>query len=158
MRQVALAVLLVILTSAAAAVLFSRPDGNRDEEETFQGELQEVLAELRSGYTAPMSAAARELDAACWNLPPYPRDPECAEFVEAIGEHDPVLSTSIPTLEALLSDIPVGVSGAVVVADAKRILAEITSRHESNQLLLEGWLDQDEDKWQRGWDVRGTVD
>jgi len=144
--------LLLVFTAYLTLV---EEQGTRDDE-AFIEQLNAALADLQAGYTGPVSRAFRESTTVCSQIPPGAPSPDCEKLVTTIADSGPALHVGIVRLRALLEDAPPRAS-ADLLDSARAVLRVAQGTKESNVLLIEGWREQDQTKWDAGWKMREAL-
>jgi hypothetical protein len=144
--------ILVLTIIVAVALVVAAVARQENEEAAFLEEFNEILFDYDAGYTLPVSRAVLLLETDCSAIEPDPAVADCDALMEALTEADAELVRVIDRLKSLQQRIPDFAAEEVdtILAGMIRVL-ELD--HESNEVLAEGWYEQDPAKWQEGWEL-----
>ena len=138
----------------ASLVIFN--SGGSNEAKQFNAELRKAAQELFVGYTQPVREVSQRTIVICKRVSPGSDVPDCARFINTIRDGDDTISTTITRLDTLLASPPPEVSQSVLT-QMREILSLLQALRDSNHLLIEGWYEMNEAKWQEAWAHRESL-
>jgi len=152
-KKIAIGLTGVALVFTLFALLFrERPE---ETPPNYYDELIRVAADVSAGYNQPVNAAKRGASRSCSRESSL-GSRECLALIEAMTKAVPTLEAGLVRLDLLLSHPPDDVDRAVLGRwlDTARILEGTL---DSSRLLIDGWSQEDQEKWARGWILLETL-
>jgi hypothetical protein len=156
LTQIIVAILLLVLFGVCSTFLLRRGGGSDDDRAEFVAEVNEAAIALFVDYIEPARSISIRTNGECPSVTLPSEHPTCAAWVSVLEELEPVLASSIDHLGELqqrgMSPQYVGASPSI---DDLVELATLT--HQSDALLIDGWNNSDNSKWEQGWELRRMI-
>jgi len=136
-----------LIAVAVLLTLFNSNEGRSADD--WDRDVNAAVIQLARDYTLPVTEA-RPQTVICEHVRPGHSVPECAKYIEAISEHSDSVDSIKDRLNYLAENAPQGVS-AEHRHDARQMADALAILTDANHLIVTGWAESDDAKWQQGW-------